>query len=170
MSFEFIARNGIISKGNVVVTGSVTATGGIITSGSLIHTGSVNISGSLIVTGSITSTDYIQPQYIASSASVVVMKNGTGQPSYVTDLSTGYTGDLRFYYGGGGGWSFNWYTNNIKRVTIGDSGLTVTGSAVVRGTGTTSATTSLLYIINGCSLVTYIGNNPLAFISNILPT
>jgi hypothetical protein len=143
MSFEFVARNGIISKGDVVVTGSVTATGGIITSGSLIHTGSLNISGSVVVTGSITSTDYIQPQYIASSASVVVMKP-IGGSQYTTDFSTGGAGDLRFYYGGGGGWSFNWYTNNTKRVTIGDGGLTVTGSAIVKGTGTTSATTSLL--------------------------
>ena len=143
MPNEFIARNGIISKGNVVVTGSVTATGGIITSGSLIHTGSLNISGSVVVTGSITSTNYIQPQYIASSASVVVMKP-IGGSQYTTDFSTGGAGDLRFYYGGGGGWSFNWYTNNIKRVTIGDGGLTVTGSAIVKGTGTTSATTSLL--------------------------
>ena len=88
MSFEFVARNGIISKGNVVVTGSVTATGGIITSGSIIHTGSLNISGSVVVTGSITSTDYIQPQYIAASASVVLMRPLGGTLDFPHDKKT----------------------------------------------------------------------------------
>jgi hypothetical protein len=133
--------------------------------GSALITGSLGVTGSLNVTGGISATDYLQSQYIATSASVVVMKNAG--ISYITDFSTGGAGDLRFYYGGGGGWSYNWYTNNTKRVSIQDSGLyitnggfdstgtgrfgsnvTITGSAsnslLVKGSGTTSATTSFL--------------------------
>jgi hypothetical protein len=133
--------------------------------GSALITGSLSVTGSLNVTGGISATDYLQSQYIATSASVVVMKNAG--ISYITDFSTGGAGDLRFYYGGGGGWSYNWYTNNTKRVSIQDSGLyitnggfdstgtgrfgsnvTITGSAsnslLVKGSGTTSATTALL--------------------------
>jgi hypothetical protein len=81
-----------------------------------------------------------------------------GGSQYTTDFSTGGAGDLRFYYGGGGGWSFNWYTNNIKRVTIGDGGLTVTGSAIVRGTGTTSATNAFV-VQNSAGTTTLSVNN-----------
>jgi hypothetical protein len=113
--------------------------------------GTVRIpTGSLTVTGSIISTDYIQPQYIASSASVVVMKNIAG-PSYITDLSTGGAGDLRFYYGGGGGWSYNWYTDNTHRVRISDGGMGIgvgntnpSARLHVKGSGATSSTTTLL--------------------------
>ena len=125
---------------NVLVTGS------LIVSGSSTFT---NI-GPAVFSGSITSTNYMQPQYIASSASVVVMKN-IGGPNYVTDLSTGGAGDLRFYYGGGGGWSYNWYTDNTHRVRISDTGMGIGVGNIepsarlhVKGSGATSSTTALL--------------------------
>jgi hypothetical protein len=97
----------------------------------------------LDVSGSIRSSTLF-----GSDASAVRVGGSTG---YLMDYSTGGAGDLRFYYGGGGGWSYNWYTNNTHRARISDTGLQVGAGNVdssarlqVRGSGATSATTTFL--------------------------
>ncbi|MCH9717778.1 MAG: hypothetical protein K0U52_11945, partial [Gammaproteobacteria bacterium] len=98
-----------------------------------IGTGSATPGGRLHVRGSGTTsaTTSLLVQNSATAERLKLTDNGvlTLAGLYKMDASTGGAGDLRFYHGSGGGWSFNWYTNNIHRVRINDTGLGINTTA-----------------------------------------
>ena len=127
--------------GNAKITGFVTASGNLITEANITASGHVSAStyygdgsnltnipsdfpytGSAIISGSleVIGNTIIDGKLLGPSSVLTI-----GPNNYKIDQSTGGAGDQKFYLSGGGGWSYNWYTNNTHRVRISDGGLGV---------------------------------------------
>jgi hypothetical protein len=169
---EFIARNGIVSRGNLVVSGSV------------ISTSPASFSGSLSVTGSIVSTNNIQGNQFSSTVGSVIggryfsdvliaagtvtygsygTSNVANFDIYANNENVGNGAQLRLssrFGGDNGAYLVSSLTGSVVLAVngTGNSGLVLNGSTMnvgigvstptgrlqVRGSGTTSSTTAFL--------------------------
>jgi hypothetical protein len=151
MSLEFVARHGIISLGNVQVTGSITASGGINISGSIASasfaesssyatTSSYSISASYAqtasyvnplnqnvqITGSLnTSADIQANKFVFTDG--VVNTNNNGQYMFAAG------GNYLYLYTGTNGLYINNQANTANNVIISDAGTVQTRGALTVG-------------------------------------
>jgi len=135
MANEFVAKNGLISQNNTVVSGSLTVTQGI--------------TGSLFGTAS-----YISPTFISASAAASGFGSGGGGGITVgtTTITSGTSGRIAFNNAGVYGESANLFWNNTNS-NLG-IGVTSPTAKVHIGAGTATANTSPLKLTAGTNLTT----------------
>ena len=157
MANQFIARNGLVSKGTTTISGSLITTQPVTFSGSLDVTGSGTFTDGLTVTGTVNATGITN--FNTSGGSYVRFTGAVGGT-----ITYGYASYFGTYYFAG--WTASGGTNvglqsgatgrlflgngNNPDLMIYDNKLSIgsfntpTAKLQVKGSGTTSATTALL--------------------------
>ena len=131
MSLEFIARNGIISRGNIIVTGSLTASGSL----ALTNIGSSVFSGSITQIASTASFGgLVNIGTTASRFDLTIPNNGR--------IGSDYVLDSYITLGNAIGLVANYNVYTLKNLAIGAGD--ISARLGVKGSGTTSSTTALL--------------------------
>jgi hypothetical protein len=131
MSLEFIARNGIISRGNIIVTGSLTASGSL----ALTNIGSSVFSGSITQIASTASFGgLVNIGTTASRFDLTIPNNGR--------IGSDYVSDSYIALGNAIGLVANYNVYTLKNLAIGAGD--ISARLGVKGSGTTSSTTALL--------------------------